>query len=205
MSSDSASSQPLLSHGSNSQGHHPHQSPRPLSRTYKYCRSRVARFLSSTAQHYFVLALVSLDLLSIFADIIITLHQCDYPTATPAWDQVRNVLGIAGLVFSCLFMVELMMNIWIFGLRYFGSTFHIFDATVIVAGFIIDVLLKGVLEEVASLVVILRLWRFFKIIEEFTVGAQEQMDGLEMRIEQLETENQDLKRELKKWKGSRDD
>jgi len=87
----------------------------------------------------------------------------------------------------------------------FKSKFHCFDAAVIVAGFITDVLLHGVLEEVASLVVILRLWRFFKIIEEFSVGAEEQMDGLELRIEQLETENEDLKRELKKQKGTLDD
>ena len=68
-----------------------------------------------------------------------------------------------------------------------------------------DVLLHGVLEELASLVVVLRLWRFFKIIEEFSVGAEEQMDGLELRIEQLETENGDLKRELKRQKGTLDD
>jgi hypothetical protein len=89
--------------------------------------------------------------------------------------------------------------------RYFNSWFHSFDAAVIVAGFIVDVLLHGILEEVASLVVILRLWRFFKIIEEFSVGAEEQMDGLELRIEQLETENEDLKRELKKQKGTLDE
>jgi len=89
--------------------------------------------------------------------------------------------------------------------RYFNSWFHSFDATVIVAGFIVDVLLHGVLEEVASLVIILRLWRFFKIIEEFSVGAEEQMDGLELRIEQLELENADLKRELKKQKGTLDE
>ncbi len=73
------------------------------------------------------------------------------------------------------------------------------------AGFIVDVLLHGILEEVASLVVILRLWRFFKIIEEFSVGAEEQMDGLELRIEQLETENADLKMQLKKQKGGLDE
>ena len=92
---------------------------------------------------------------------------------------------------------------WLY--RYFNSWFHAFDATVIIAGFIVDVLLHGVLEEVASLVIILRLWRFFKIIEEFSVGAEEQMDGLNFRIEQLESENADLKRELKKQKGTLDE
>lgn len=63
-------------------------------------------------------------------------------------------------------------------------------------------LLHGILEEVASLVVILRLWRFFKIFEEFSVGAQEQMEGLELRIENLEEENRELKNKLRKMKGS---
>lgn len=55
------------------------------------------------------------------------------------------------------------------------------------------------------MVVILRLWRFFKIIEEFSVGAQEQMDALEMRISQLEVENLDLKQELRRQKGTVDE
>ena len=51
--------------------------------------------------------------------------------------------------------------------RYFSSPFHILDATVIVAGLTIDIWLHGVQAEVASLVVILRLWRVLKIIEEY--------------------------------------
>lgn len=47
--------------------------------------------------------------------------------------------------------------------RYFKSKFHCFDAIVIVAGFIVDVCLKGILEEVGSIVVVLRLWRVFKV------------------------------------------
>lgn len=168
---------------------------------YNAAKGEVKEFLSSRAQHWTVLSLVSLDLLGIFADIIINLYQCDENESGPVWNDVRWGLGIAGLVFSCLFMLELVLSVWAFGWRYFKSYFHTFDALVILAGFIVDVLLHGVLEEVASLVVILRLWRFFKIIEEFSVGAEEQMDGLELRIEQLESENSDLKLQLTKFKG----
>lgn len=79
--------------------------------------------------------------------------------------------------------------------RYFNSKFHIFDATVIVAGFIVDVLLHGTVEEAGSLVVIGRLWRVFKIIEEFSSGAQDQIEGLQERIELLEKENEAAKQE----------
>ncbi|RAL64391.1 hypothetical protein DID88_001867 [Monilinia fructigena] len=102
-------------------------------------------------------------------------------------------------------MVELAASVWAFGWSYFRSKFHCFDATVILAGFVVDVLLHGILEEVASLVIVLRLWRFFKIIEEFSVGAQEQMDGLEERIEQLEMENRELKKELRMRKDGNED
>jgi len=168
---------------------------------YNKFREQLQDFLSSRYQHYCVLGLVSLDLLGIFADIFINLYTCEQDDNDPRWGDARGGLAIAGLVFSCLFMVELLMSVWAFGWKYFSSWFHSFDATVIVAGFVVDVLLHGILEEVASLVVILRLWRFFKIIEEFTVGAQEQMDGLELRLEQLESENEDLKRDLRKRKG----
>lgn len=79
--------------------------------------------------------------------------------------------------------------------RYFNSKFHIFDATVIVVGFVVDVLLHGTIEEVGSLVVVGRLWRVFKIIEEFSSGAEDQIEGLQERIEHLEKENEVSKRE----------
>ena len=79
----------------------------------------------------------------------------------------------------------------------------------------IDVLLKGVLEEVGSLVVVLRLWRVFKvtanntrelrmqrctdkkqIIEELSAGADEQMEPLRDRCNELEVENSQLKHEI---------
>lgn len=72
------------------------------------------------------------------------------------------------------------------------------------AGFVIDVCLRGVLEEVGSLIVILRLWRVIKIIEELGESAEEQMDALSKRIGQLETENSDLKQELHSMKSKQD-
>lgn len=71
----------------------------------------------------------------------------------------------------------------------------------IVAGFVIDVLLRGVLEEIAELVIVLRLWRVFKIIEELSVGAEEQMESVRERVEVLEDENRVLKIELQRLKN----
>lgn len=59
-------------------------------------------------------------------------------------------------------------------------------------GFVVDVLLKGVLEEIGSLVVAMRLWRVFEIIEELSVGAEEQMAILQRQISMLRKGNEAL-------------
>lgn len=69
------------------------------------------------------------------------------------------------------------------------------------ASFVIDVLLRGILEEVASLVIILRLWRVVKIMNELSVGAQEQTEGLRQRIETLEQEKSQMGVELAQLKN----
>lgn len=80
---------------------------------------------------------------------------------------------------------------------YFSSKFHIFDSLVIVVAFVIDVGLHGVLEEVGSLVVVLRLWRVFKIIEELSAASADSMEKYEEQMEELRRENDHLKRRLR--------
>lgn len=66
---------------------------------------------------------------------------------------------------------------------------------VILAAFVIDVLLRGPLEEAGSLVVIFRLWRVFKIIEEFSTGAADELEELQERIDALEREKDEITKE----------
>ena len=132
---DSTTSQPLLQEDRQAARANAHQrsaeDAHPRTTRYKViyhvCQQRVQDFLSSRAQHYTVLGLVSLDLLGIFADIIINLYQCDEGNTDPLWDDVRNGLGIAGLVFSCLFLLELLASIWAFGWRYVSVSFPCFQ------------------------------------------------------------------------------
>lgn len=187
--------------------------------------NHVQRFLMSQTGHYAVLLLVSLDVACIFADLLISLFICEQRCgkdldATKALVGAQEALKVVSLVFSCLFMAELIACVWAFGLKYasqsyhqqsgntdrcgsyFNSKFHCFDAAVILAGFVIDVCLTGVLEEVGSIVVVLRLWRVFKIVEEFSSGAEEQMNALSGRVEQLEAENKQLQRDLVALQGT---
>ena len=84
-------------------------------------RSKIQHFLSSKLGHYSVLLLVSLDVSCIFADFLISLYVCEHSCGrdesyNPDLLTAQDALGIVSLVFSCLFMVELLASIWAFGL-----------------------------------------------------------------------------------------
>ncbi|OJJ51108.1 hypothetical protein ASPZODRAFT_55138 [Penicilliopsis zonata CBS 506.65] len=163
-------------------------------------RSAMRDLLSSRWGHYFVLLLVSVDVACIFADFLIELHVCGlkegHSKVSPGWGEAQDVLDIISLVFSSLFMLELIVAALSFGKSYFASKFHIFDSLVILVAFIIDVSLHGVAEELGSIVVVLRLWRVFKIIEELSSASEEAMEEYEVEIERLRAENETLKRRL---------
>lgn len=135
-------------------------------------------------------------------DFIITIFTCRQDSPSDSSEDALEALAIISLIFSSLFVLELLASIWAFGLEYFKSKFHVFDAFIISASFIIDVLLRGPVEEVASLIIVLRLWRVVKIIEELSVGAQEEMEGLQEKVQLLEQENEVLKRELQHLRSS---
>lgn len=80
--------------------------------------------------------------------------------------------------------------------RYLSDWFHCFDAFVIIGSFIVDLLEHNLAGEIASLIVILRMWRFVKIVNEFSVEAAEQMEESRRRVEDLEKENSELRARL---------
>lgn len=60
---------------------------------------------------------------------------------------------------------------WALGLRYFNplgktihASLHLFDAVVIVTTFVLEIVLRGKERELASLLIVLRLWRLVKLV-----------------------------------------
>lgn len=66
----------------------------------------------------------------------------------------------------------------------------------IVAAFVVDVTLHGIDQELGSIVVALRLWRAFKIIEELSSAGEERLEEYQEEIDALRQENEELKRRL---------
>lgn len=88
--------------------------------TSAYARHRRScqHLLISKQKHYLILALVALDVSCLLADIFIALIDCDDRIKNDEWvPDVREGLEHAGLVFSCLFLVELILCLWAFGVE----------------------------------------------------------------------------------------
>jgi hypothetical protein len=109
--------EPLLQTRDNRYGNLIHPPP-PDSRS-RVQRARLAskRFLTSKIAHYSILLMVSLDVSCIFGDIFISLFTCGKENPDRAWGVAREVLGDISLVFSCLFMLELLVSVWAAGLE----------------------------------------------------------------------------------------
>lgn len=80
-------------------------------------RLQTRRYLNSKFGHYAILLLVSLDCACIFLEFIIQVLSCEGTISEPKGHVTEEALGIVGLVFSCLFMLELLASIWAFGFQ----------------------------------------------------------------------------------------
>ena len=181
----------------------------PRSNRLSTLRRHVAHFLTSKYGHYAVILLVTLDVAGIFADFIISLHICEHSSDSSfngsVWERAVGALSIASLVFSCGFMVELLLSLWAFGWAYLKNWFHILDASVIIAGFVIDVAFRGLVEEAGSLVVVGRLWRVVKIVEELGAAGDDTLEEMQERLEKSEERVKDLERKVRQLDGDSND
>ncbi|KAM0459394.1 hypothetical protein ACHAPV_005581 [Trichoderma viride] len=171
------SSTPLLQsyHGDDSDeapGWHRRSQESSFSRHLRRCRRTSQRFLESRTKHFLVMGTVALDVAALLANIFIQLIACEMDEKDEPWvEDITEGLEIAGLVFSSLFLLELVACLFAFGPR-------------------------GLTESIGSLIVVLRLWRLAKISEEVVLGATERMEILEQQLEDLEAENSRLRSQL---------
>ena len=78
-------------------------------------RRRARKWLGSKYQHYLLISLIAIDVLCIFADIFISLYTCEEGKNTSKkvhhrLDKTQEALAIISLVFSCIFLTELLIS-----------------------------------------------------------------------------------------------
>lgn len=111
-----------------------------------------------------------IDATCVLADLGFTVlsDSCTPLDEGPAW---LEVLATISLAITTLFLIEIPIALWTFGVRFYNpfsdvphSTLHLFDAAIIITTFILEFVLKGRQRELAGLLIILRLWRLVKLV-----------------------------------------
>ncbi|THH20351.1 hypothetical protein EW146_g960 [Bondarzewia mesenterica] len=178
-------------------------------------RSRLGEVLESSTTHKIVITLIVIDAACVLADLSYTLLSsgCTPPSGpeSPAWLEVLSDISIS---ITTLFLVEIPLALWAFGLQYYNplgsvthASLHLFDVSIIVTTFVLEVVLRGKERELASLLIVLRLWRLVKLVGGVAVGAGEieddtlkELDETKQKLElaqsalaQAKEENQKLR------------
>ncbi|KAL0470015.1 hypothetical protein QR685DRAFT_444156, partial [Neurospora intermedia] len=119
--------------------------PSPSARSYRHLQAQTRTILSFKTRHLIVLALVTLGVASIVADIVVALVACDLnEESAKRVTETRKWLPVFGTVVSSPLVVSLA-----------GCHGYL-------ASFAVDVVIK----EIAELIIVLRLYRLIEIIEE---------------------------------------
>ncbi|KAJ6455680.1 hypothetical protein C8R45DRAFT_1035344 [Mycena sanguinolenta] len=165
-------------------------------------RERTAEFLESSLLHKFVITLIAIDASCVLADLgYAFLHETCMPDGVegPAW---LEVLAHISLGITTFFLVEIPVTLWAIGWTFYNpwsgvphASLHLFDAFIIVMTFVLEIVLKGREQELAGLLVILRLWRLVKLVGGVSVGVGEFGEQDAIRAAEAEDEVAALKKE----------
>ncbi|KAG8998862.1 hypothetical protein FRB95_004006 [Tulasnella sp. JGI-2019a] len=202
--------QPLLPQ---TQGDH-HNEDRHIARHEEW-RMKTGEKLESEHVHKTVIALSLIDAAIVITDLsYVFLNQaCDGgEPELPLWLEILSHISTC---ITLSFLIEIPLALWAFGWQYYWPPssafphpgFHLLDAVVIIGSVLIDLVLKGKDKELASLLIVFRLWRIVKVVGGVAVGvseyneaaimelkeSKEVIDKLKKQVKELEEENARLK------------
>jgi hypothetical protein len=155
-------------------------------------RARLGHFLHQPKFHYGIIGLVIFDMVVVFIDLVLSLlslpclteeqlewfHEhhigelpptpnCKLPE-TPALIAVEWFLFSLSVVLLSVFVLELMLSGFAFGLRHFKKPIYAIDAAVVVTSLVLEIYFKfgdgGQLETAPSAIITLRLWKIVRAI-----------------------------------------
>ncbi|KIM49224.1 hypothetical protein M413DRAFT_438391 [Hebeloma cylindrosporum] len=171
--------EPLLPAHNSTQVYDPSDSGHDMDSLYYKCQKKTAQILEHPTLHKIVITLIAIDATCVLIDLGYSFLSpgCSAPGEEhdPIW---MEVLSHISLFINSLFLFEIPLTLWALGLQYmnpFGpvphASLHLFDSTIIVTTFVLEVILRGKERELAGLIVVLRLWRLVKLVGGVVIGA----------------------------------
>ncbi|CAB4408676.1 unnamed protein product [Rhizophagus irregularis] len=166
-------------------------------------REKLARKFESRQAHWIILGLVAADFISVFSVIIVSFLWPEFEEKEHIFFEVLEYIAFT---INFIFVIEVTLKLFIFGIRYFIKDhhwqLHLFDAGIIITTFLLDFFLKGKQREVAGLLILFRLWRLIKALSTVAVGIieydEDKVDNLKSQVIQLKEELKILLTEIDK-------
>ncbi|EIM90134.1 uncharacterized protein STEHIDRAFT_137658 [Stereum hirsutum FP-91666 SS1] len=197
--------EPLLATTSNNPDVEAANDDSPSSSTLSKWRTRVGEALEAKITHKIVIALIIIDATCVVIDLAYTLLSKGCEPAGPDAPLWLDILSEISTAITTFFLIEIPLALWAFGLSYYNpfgeephSSLHLFDAVIIVTTFVLEVALRGRERELASLLIILRLWRLVKLVGGVAVGAGELEDETIKELAEIKRELETTKSALSK-------
>ncbi|RKP34860.1 hypothetical protein BJ085DRAFT_34527 [Dimargaris cristalligena] len=176
-------------------------------------RHAAAQALESQTAHSVILVLVITDLIIVLLEIAFSLYNLDHEIEHLLWFQILK--GISWAILA-VFIVECIAKLLVFGWSYYllgkDGWVHSLDALIIWVSLIVEVCLHGRERELASLLIVLRLWRIVRIMDGVALSVkmsaerdvhrlEGELAALKHDMNQLRASNTRLARELQVYKA----
>lgn len=161
----------------------------------KEIREKLAKKFECRQAHWIILGLVAADFIAVFSVIIVSFL---WPEFEEKEHILFEVLEYIAFTINCIFVLEVILKLFIFGIHYFIKDqhwpLHLFDAAIIITTFLLDIFLRGKQREVAGLLILFRFWRLIKALSTVAVGIIEYDED---KVDNLKSQVIHLKEELK--------
>ena len=109
-------------------------------------------------------------------------------------------LHYTSIVILGLFLIEIVVKLYAFGLDFFHHKLEVFDAIVVIVSFALDIAYSGNMDawDAVGLLVLLRLWRVVRIVNGIALSVKIEMDE---KMHHLKEEIVELKTQLEHYKN----
>ncbi|GAA6061619.1 hypothetical protein JCM10212_000961 [Sporobolomyces blumeae] len=143
-------------------------------------RLLLARTLETSEWHWAIIAFSLVDFAFVLAEIVadyVDVVDDDCTALCLADSPLLELLDWLSLFITGLFVVEIPLNVLAFGFGFYSTVrhwrLHIFDALVVVGAFALEAGAQGPPANLASLLIVLMLWRVIKLFDTVESGIDE--------------------------------
>ncbi|KAJ3089217.1 hypothetical protein HK102_006919 [Quaeritorhiza haematococci] len=179
----------------------PGSGDKPLSK-WRLRQQALGAFLDSPRTHTIIVFLVLFDLTSVVFELVLSLFYSEDEQDKLDHPFLLLFSGLSDLILG-IFVLEFFAKLVAFGpWFYLGNWLQFFDGFVTITSFILQLALRGIAEDVAALLITLRIWRVIDFLQAITEAVQEQFEpqiaALEEEKEKLQERYAELEQELRR-------